>query len=487
MPEISRSKTLHGLAWSLFERIGQQGIQFFISIILARLLMPSEFGLIAMLVLFVSLATALLDSGFGSALIQRQNATRVDESSIFYFNIVVGLVVAGLLSLAAPWIAAFYNMPILVPITRWTSLNLIINSFGMVQMALLTKRVDFKTQMKASLLATACAGGIGIVMAYKGFGVWSLVVQSLAVNTLRTGLLWILYSWRPLLAFSIKSLRNMFPFGSMILLTSMLNTVFINIYLVVIGKIFTPADLGFYSRAQNIQQLPVQQIISTTVGRVIYPVFSALQEDKARLKRGLSKALSTTALINFPLMVGLAIIARPMVLTLLTDKWLACVPYLQLLCVVGLLYPLQIINLNMVKSQGRSDLYFKIEALNKALVVVAIAVTYRWGITAMIYGQMVTAIIAFFLVSHYSGRLLEYSIKEQLQNLWPSLALAGVMGGLIYTLNYIPITNQALLLSLQVISGIVIYAVLCHFFGIASFKEIVEIVKLRLASSSNPG
>ena len=482
MPDISRSKTIHGLAWSLFERLGQQGIQFVISIILARLLMPAEFGLIAMLVLFMSLATALLDSGFGSALIQKQDATRVDESSIFYFSIVIGLLLAGLLSFAATWIAAFYNMPVLAPITRWTSLNLIINSFGMVQTALLTKRIDFKTQMKASLVATALAGAAGIVMAYRGYGVWSLVVQSLAVNAFRTGLLWILCPWRPVLAFSIKSLRNMFPFGSMLMLSSILNTFFVNVYLVVIGKLFSPADLGFYSRAQNIQQLPVQNILSTTVGRVIYPVFSALKQDRVRLKRGLSKALSTTALINFPLMVGLAIIARPMVLTLLTDKWLPCVPYLQLICVVGLLYPLQTINLNTVKSQGRSDLYFGIEALNKVFVVFAIVLTYRWGITAMIYGQIVTAAISYLLTGHFSGRLSGYSIREQVRDLLPSLALAAVMGVLIYTLNYTPITNQALLLSLQVVFGIAIYSLMCHYFRIASFREIVEMVKLRLAS-----
>ena len=479
MSDGLKSKTIHGLFWSFFERIGQQGIQFVISIILARLLLPEEFGLIAMLTIFMAVAQAFLDSGFGSALIQKQDADQVDESSIFYFNIFVGLAAAGLLCLAAPWIAAFYKTPILVPLTRVLSLNLIINAFGLVQTSLMTKRVDFKTQMKISMIATSLSGSIGTIMAYKGFGVWSLVAFSLSGNFFRTVFLWVFNRWRPAWMFSFASLQSMFGFGSKLLFSGLINTVFQNLYLMVIGKIFSAADLGFYSRANGIQQLPVRNV-SSTVSRVTYPVFSSIQDDKPRLKNGLRKAMTSMAMVNFPLMIGLIVVAEPLVQVLLTDKWLPCVPYLRLLCVVGMLYPLQVINLNVLIAQGRSDLLLRLEVLKKILIAAAIFITYRWGIIALIYGQIATILIAYYLNSYYSGKMLDYPITEQIRDILPSLGLACAMGGGIYMLCYIPIPSQTVLLFLQIISGIAIYILLCHIFRLSSFKEIIELVKPRL-------
>lgn len=479
MPDGLKSKTIHALFWSFLERFGQQGIQFIISIILARLLLPEQFGLIAMLSIFMAIAQSFIDSGFGQALIQKQDSTYIDECSIFYFNILVGFLAAGLLCLAAPWIAGFYNQPLLVPLTYVLSLNMVINAFGLVQTTLLTKHIDFKTQLKASAIATAISGTIGVSMALNGFGVWSLVAQSLSSNLFRTALLWFFNTWRPSLVFSFASLRGMFAFGSRLLASGLLDTVFQNIYIVAIGKLFSPADLGFYSRAKGLQQLPVSNI-STIIGRVTFPVFSSVQDDKPRLKRGVRKALLTLAMVNFPVMIGLAIVARPLVLVLLTDKWLPCVPYLQLLCVVGMLYPLHAINLNVLKAQGRSDLFLKLEVLKKILVVMAIAITYRWGIFAMIYGQIATSCLAYFLNAYYTGKMLDYPITEQIQDLMPSLMVASIMGGGIYALKYAPIVNQLALLSAQIMTGIVLYAGICYIFKIASFMEIIEIIKSKL-------
>ena len=481
MSDGLKSKTLHALFWSFFERIGQQGIQFIIGIILARLLLPEQFGLIAMLTIFMAIAQSFINSGFGQALIQKQDATHIDECSIFYFNILVGFLAAGLLCLTAPWIADFYNQPLLVPLTYALSLNMIINAFGLVQTTLLTKCIDFKTQLKVSVIATVISGTIGVTMAFNGFGVWSLVAQSLGSNLFRTILLWFFNTWRPSLAFSFVSLRGMFAFGSRLLASGLLDTVFRNIYLVVIGKLFPLADLGFYSHALRFQQLPVTSI-SGIVSRVTFPVFSSVQDDKPRLKRGVRKALTMLVMINFPMMVGLAIVAKPLVLVLLTEKWAPCIPYLQLLCVVGMLYPLQVINLNVLTAQGRSDLFFRIEVLKKILVVIAIAVTYRWGIIAMIYGQIVTSCLGYFLNSYYTGKMLDYPITEQIQDLIPSLALASIMGGGIYVLKYAPIVNQLALLSAQVITGIVIYTGICYIFRISSFIEVVAIAKTKLLS-----
>ena len=479
MPDGLKNKTLHALFWSFLERFSQQGIQFVISIILARLLLPEQFGLIAMLMIFMAVAQSFINSGFGAALIQKQDVTHLDECSIFYFNILVGFLAAGLLCLAAPWIAIFYNQPMLVPLTYALSLNMIINAFGLVQTTLLTKQIDFKTQLKVSVIATVISGTTGVIMAFNGLGVWSLVAQSLGSNLFRTILLWFFNTWRPSLIFSLDSLRGMFTFGSRLLASGLLDTVFRNIYIVVIGKLFSPADLGFYSRAKNFQDLPVDNI-STIIARVTFSVFSLVQGDKPRLKKGVRKALTMLVMINFPIMIGLAIVAKPLVMMLLTEKWAPCIPYLQLLCVVGMLYPLHVINLNVLLAQGRSDLFFRLEILKKILVIIAIAVTYRLGITAMIYGQIATSFLAYFLNAHYTGKMLDYPITEQIQDLMPSLALSIIMGGGVYALHYVSIINQSALLFTQIMTGIVLYSLLCYLFKISSFMEVIEMVKSKL-------
>jgi len=479
MPDGLKNKTLHALFWSFFERIGQQGIQFVISIILARLLLPEEFGLIAMLTIFMAIAQSFINSGFGQALIQKQNATHIDECSIFYFNILVGFLAAGLLCLAAPWIAAFYNQPLLVPLTCVLSLNLIINAFGLVQTTLLTKHIDFKTQLKVSVIATLFSGAIGVTMALNGFGVWSLVAQSLGSNLFRTILLWFFNTWRPSLTFSFVSLRGMFAFGSKILCASMIATIFDNIYLIVIGKMFSASDLGFYSRAKGLQQLPVMNI-STTVARVTFPVFSSVQDDKPRLKRGVRKALLTLAMINFPIMIGLAVVAKPLVFVLLTDKWLPCVPYLQLLCVVGMLYPLNAININVLIAQGRSDLNLRITVLKNILKVVALAITWRWGIEAILWGQIVVCLLSCFVNTHYTSILIKYSVKEQIYDLSTYLGVAGIMGVGVYALEYAITGNVVLLLAVQVATGITLFIGLCRMFRLLAFKEVWQICRQNL-------
>ena len=478
MPDGLKNKTLHALFWSFLERFGQQGIQFVISVILARLLLPEEFGLIAMLAIFMAIAQLFVDSGFGQALIQKQDATYVDECSIFYFNIFIGFFAAGLLCLTAPLIARFYNQPLLVPLTRVLSLNMIINGFGSIQTVLLTKHIDFKTQLKVNVIATVISGTIGVTMAINGFGVWSLVAQSLSSNFFRTVLLWFFDSWRPSLTFSFTSLQGMLAFGSRLFASSLLDAVFQNIYLVVIGKLFSPVYLGFYSRAKRLQQLPVTSLYSI-VGRVAFPVFASVQDDKPRLKRGARKAITMLAMINFPIMVGLAVTAKPLVLLLLTEKWLPCVPYLQLLCAVGMLYPLHAINLNVLIAQKRSDLFFRNEVLKRILVVIAIITTYRWGIIAMIYGQIVTSILAYGINGYYTGKLIKYYSTEQIFDFAPYLAISAVMGVGIYFVQLIPFANICTLLLSQIIIGIIIYCTLCFCLRLSAFMEAINVLFLQ--------
>ena len=352
-----KSVTLRALKWTFLETIASRGVQFVVGIVLARLLFPEQFGLIAMLTIFIAVAQCFLDSGFGPALIQKRQISQADKCSIFYFNIAVGMVAAGFLCLVAPWIAAFYEEPILTPLTRALSLTIVINSFGLIHNTILTKQIDFKTLTKVSLIASLLSGIIGVAMAVMGFGVWSLVVQQLSSTGIRTSLLWLFHSWRPALIFKIESLREMFGFGSRLLASQILSHIFDNLYYLVIGKLFTAADLGLFSRAQTLGELP-SRTLSGMVGGVTFPVFSRIQGDPDRLKRGMKKALSVLVLINFPIMIGMAVLARPLVLVLLTEKWAGCIYYLQLLCMVGLLYPLHAINLNVLTGSGEVRSFF---------------------------------------------------------------------------------------------------------------------------------
>lgn len=471
MVDSLRSKTIHALSWSFLESVGLRGVQFVIGIVLARLLFPEQFGLIGMLTIFMAVAQSLLDSGFGAALIQKREATQTDNCSIFYFNIVVGVLAAGLLCMAAPWIAAFYNQPILTPLTRALSLTIVINSFGLIQNTILTKRIDFKTLTKVSLFASILSGIIGVTLAATGFGVWSLVIQQISRTFFWTLLVWLMNTWRPALIFSIKSLREMFGFGSRILVSGLINRTFENIYLLVIGKLFSATDLGFFTRAKVMEELP-SQTLSWMMGRVTFPVFSTIQDDPARLKRGMKKALTTLVLVNFPMMIGLAAIAHPLVLVLLTEKWAECIPYLQLLCFVGLLFPVLLINSNLLFALGRSKLYLRVEIIKKVLIVINIAITWRWGISTMISGMIVMSIISVYLNSYYTGVLIGYSIREQLRDLFPYLMMAVLMGMAVYAIGLLPFPNHWSMLLVQIPIGIVMYVSLCWLFRLTAFMEI---------------
>lgn len=463
--------TVYALFWSFLDAVAQRGVQFIISIVLARLLFPEQFGLIGMLTIFMAVTRTFLDSGFGAALIQKQEVTQTDICSIFYFNIAVGLSAAGLLSLAAPWIAAFYRQPILTPLTRALSLTIVINSFGMIQKTILTKHINFKVHTKVSLIAGVLSGAAGITLAANGFGVWSLVVQQISASLFSTVSLWAFSSWRPALIFSFTALRKMFGFGSRLLASSVLNQFFDNIYFVVIGKLFSATDLGFFTRAKTLNDLP-SQTLSGIVARVTFPVFSTIQGDRARLKRGLKKALAILVLVNFPLMIGLAVIARPLVLVLLTEKWAACIPYLQLLCVVGILFPLQVMNLNVLQALGRSDLFLRLEIIKKIMIVINIAVTWRWGISAMIYGMIINSVISYYLNSYYNGVLVDYPLREQVLDLLPYLIVAIVMGSAVYAVGLPQFLNHWIRLLVQITAGCVLYVGLCRMLRLKAFMEI---------------
>jgi len=479
-----KSKTINALSWSFIETIGLQGTQFIIGVILTRILLPEQFGLIAMLAIFMAVAQSFLDSGFGSALIQKQDITQTDLSSVFYFNVVIGISAAGLLSIFAPYIASFYNQPELIALTRAMSLIIVINSFSLIQYTLATKNLNFKAITKVSVLSNVISGIIGISMAYNGFGVWSLVSQQISRSFLSAILFWFFNSWRPSLSFSMQSLKDMFGFGSRILASGLLNQIFNNLYLLVIGRIFTAVSLGFFTRAKSLSELPVNSL-GLMVVRVTFPVFSSIQKDIPRVKNGMKKALTTLALITFPLMIGLAVTARPIVLILFTDKWAEAIPYVRLLSIIGMLYPLQLINLNILPVLGKSDLFFRLEVIKKILVVINIAVTWRWGIMAMIFGMLITSIIFYYLNSYYNKFMIGYSFTEQLFDLLPYFIISSIMGIGVFLIELIHFESNLLLLVCQVISGMIMYLLLCRIFQIKAFMDLWRTVLDRINISNN--
>jgi O-antigen/teichoic acid export membrane protein len=471
-----RQKMLSGLFWSAIERFGQQGIQFIITIIIARILTPADYGLIGMITIFIGVSVSFIDSGFGQALIQRQNATKKDESTVFFFNIVLGCVFFLILFLIAPLIAAFYKQPILTPITRVMALSLIINSFGLVQNTLITKTIDFKRLTKISVISVIISGAVGIILALRGFGVWSLVIQVIIGNLIRNILLWLLSKWRPLFAFSIDSFKSLFSFGSKLLASGLLNQIFDNIYNLVIGKIYTPASLGFYTQAKRMQEIPVTNSLAI-LQRVTFPVYSTIQNDTERLKSAYRKTIKAIVLINFPLMIGLMVCAEPFVKVFLTDKWLPAVPFLQLLCIIGLFLPLSSVNLNILQVKGRTDIFFYLEIAKKIIIALAILITFRYGIYIMIFGQVCTSFVAHFLNIFYSGRLIKYSIREQINDVAIYLFLASGVGTIVYLggifLNSLPVV---FILIMQVVAFTVLYLILTHLFKLEAYKDFRSIL-----------
>ena len=421
-----RQKATSGVVWSAIERFGQVGCAFVLQLFLARLLAPEQFGLIAMVTVFITISNVLIDAGFSQALIQRKEVRDLDVTTVFYFNLLIAVILAVSLYCFAPFIARFYDSEELTLIVRVLSINLLFAGLGAVHKAKMTREMRFKKLFLVSFPATLLGGLVGIAMAYQGYGVWALVTQSLLMRGMITGLLWIFTGWRPSLAFDFACIKEMFPYGSRLAVSGVLNTGFSNLYVLVIGKVFTPVEVGLFQRARLFQQLPVQNI-QAIVGRVAFPLFSSVQDDPTRMKRGLRKAIQLVSLLVLPCMALLAAISEPMVLVLIGVKWQACVPYLKLLCFVGALYPLHAMNLNLLAAIGRSDLFLRLEIIKKILIVLNVLATYRFGVQAMIVGMIITSLIALLLNTYYSKKFIDYGIAQQFLDLYKLIVMSGII------------------------------------------------------------
>ena len=476
MGESLKNKTVKGTIWSSLERFSVQGIQFVVMIIMARILTPADYGLVGMLAIFIAVSQSLIDSGFSQALIRKQDRSEIDNSTVFYFNIGVGIVLYLILFLSAPLIASFYNEPQLIPITRVIGLSLVFNSLAVVQRALLTVTLDFKTQAKASFVGAILSGAIGISMAYTGFGVWAIVWQQVSNLAVVTFLLWILSHWKPIWAYSWKSFRELFGFGSKLLASGLLDTVFKNLYLIVIGKFFRASDLGYYTRAHQFTDFASSNITGI-FQRVTYPVLCTIQNDDTRLSDVYRRLLKTSAFIIFPLMMGLAAVAKPMVVSFLTEKWLFSAVLIQILCFSQMWYPVHAINLNLLQVKGRSDLFLKLEIIKKTVTVIMLCITLPLGLIPMCLGMIVSSIIALIINTHYTGKLIHLGFFKQMKDLIPTLLLSLATGAIVYlTVTYIPMESW-LALSVGVIEGIMLYVGLAMLFRFSEFSELLSIIR----------
>lgn len=474
-----KQKTISGLFWSFADNFAKLGITFVVGIVLARLLTPREFGLIGMTTIFIAVSQSFIDSGFTQALIRKQDCTQVDYSTVFFFNLFVSAVFYALLFLSSSLISQFFSEPLLEPIVQVLGLSLIINALTIVQRAQLTKAINFKLQTVISVISSIVSGIIGISMAFTGYGVWSLVATTLSGAFVTMLLLWMRNGWWPSLVFSRASFTEMFSFGSRLLASGLIDTLYRNIYLLIIGRFFSAEALGYYTRAEGFKKMPSENITGV-IQRVSYPVLATLQDDIPQLKAAYKKLIQSTMLITFVLMLGMAAVAEPMVITLIGEQWHQSVTYLQLLCFVGMFYPLHALNLNMLQVQGRSDLFLRLEVIKKSLAIPTIIIGILFGIEVMLIGMIFNTLIAYYLNSYWSGQLIGYSTGQQVKDILPSFLLAASMSLTVYLVGSLLDVSYAAQLVFQLVLGVVLVFVLAELTRLDNYSYLKTIALEKL-------
>jgi O-antigen/teichoic acid export membrane protein len=462
--------------WTFGQQFGSQVIGFIVSVILARILLPKDFGLIGMISIFIGIGTSLVNSGLTQSLIRTLEPDQEDYSTVFFFNLIGSIIIYWMLFFAAPLIAAFFSQRILINIIRIYCLTFIISAFSEVQLTRLTKEMNFKLQMTIAIPSLIGSGALGMFLAYKGYGVWSLVWMGVCQSFLSTVQLWCRTAWVPSFVFNIAKFRYHFKFGYKLTLSGLLDTIFTNIYQIIIGRFFVPAQVGFYTRADSLKQLPVSNI-SVALNKISYPIFASIQNDNIRLKNGYKQIMQMVIFVVAPVLVIMGVLAEPLFRFLFTDKWLPAVPYFQILCLTGILYPLHAYNLNILNVKGRSDLFLKLEIIKKILLAIVILVSINFGILGLIWGQVIASVLAFFINTHYSGRFLKYNAWQQIKDILPLVMLAFGAGFCVWLLDY-GLNNLSDIVRLIVggFIGLVIYLGFSFVFKIESIRMFKKII-----------
>ncbi len=460
--------------WRFFERCGAQLVSFVVSITLARLLEPSVYGEIALITVFTCIMQVFIDSGMGTALIQKKNADDLDFSSVFYFNIVMCLALYGVMFIAAPYIAKFYHLPHLTPVIRVLSLTLVISGVRSIQQSYVSKKMIFKKFFFATLGSTLCSAIVGISMAYMGYGVWALVGQNLTSNALGTIILWLTVQWRPKFMFSLQRLKGLFSYGWKLLVSALLDVGYGQLRQLIIGRIYTAKDLAFYNQGHHFPNVIVSNI-NASIDSVLLPAMSAEQDDKNRIRSMTRRAISISTYVMMPIMMGLAVCAEPTVRLILTEKWLPCVPFLRVFCFTFAFWPVHTANLNAIKALGRSDLFLKLEIIKKFMGLAAVLITMNISVMAMAYSLLVTSVLSQIINSWPNKKLLNYNYLAQLKDMMPQILLSIVMGAVVYSVQFAGLDDVATL-AIQIITGAVIYTLLSKIFNIESFNYIFNAI-----------
>ncbi|WP_279006678.1 lipopolysaccharide biosynthesis protein [Thomasclavelia cocleata] len=473
--EVNNRMVLSNLFWRFSERTAAQGVSFIVSIVLARLLTPEDYGLIGLITVFISIATVFVSSGFGNALIQKENATQTDFSSVFYFGILMGIIMYIILFFIAPFIANFYNEPLLIPVIRVLSLSLIIAGVNSVQQAYVSKIMQFKKFFYSTIIGTITSAFIGIFMAYKGFGVWALITQNLSNQVIDTCVLWFTVKWRPTFTFSFSEMKKMFNYGWKLLISGLIDTIYNNLYSLVIGKFYSAKDLGYYNRGRNIPNMVITNI-NGSIQSVIFPTLSNCQGDKVRLKVMVRRSIMTSTYIIMPAMIGLAAVAKPLTVLLLTDKWLPSVPFMQFSCFILAFWPIHTTNLQAINAVGRSDIFLKLEIIKKIMGFTIMVVSIPFGLYTMMIGNCFSAVISSFLNASPNRKLLNYGYREQIKDILPAMLLSLFMGGTVLLWTFTDMSSIMILIC-QVITGILIYVSGSKLLKLESYTYIIDMIR----------
>ena len=479
MEDNIRGKALSGVIWGAMEKISLQIFGFVQGIILARLLSPEDYGLVAMVGIFILLSYTFVDAGFGTALIQKQDRTEKDYSTVFVLNLSISFVTSLLLFLSAPLVADFYKEQLLIKIVRVYSLIIFFSSLIAIQDVRLSIFLEFRKKSVINIVTTIVSGLFAILMAFLGYGVWSLIIPQFLMLLAKYILYWHFQHWIPKLYFSKQSCKELFGFGSKILASSILATFFENIYSLVIGKVFSASALGFYSRADGYANLPVRTITGVIDG-VTYPVLSKYQDNDELLMNAFRRMLRIAAYVIFPIMIGIAVLAKPLVVVLVTEKWLPCVVYLQLLCFARMWWHVHVLNLNLLKAQGHSDLFFRLEVIKQVITIVLLVVTVPFGVLAICVGSIFSAFLSLIINSYYTGKLLQFGIVKQLREMLPSVVYSLIMGGIVYfTILFLPTMFTKLLIG--TIVGIFFYILMSVFTRSSDLNYLIVLVRGKLS------
>lgn len=471
----SKTNVIKSLFWKFLERGGTQGIQFVVQIVLARILSPSEFGTLAIILVFIDVAQVFVQGGFNTALIQKKNVDNLDYSSVLYFSFFITVILYLIIFMFSPTIARFYEDEALIRTLRVTAIILFPAALNSIQNAFVSKNMLFQVLFRCSFGSTMVSGLIGIIMAYRGFGVWSLVFQQISFYILNSILLWLFVKWRPIFKFSFVRIKGLFSFGSKVLVSNLVYRLYMNLRTLIIGRVYTATDLAYYQRGEQIPRTIVNNI-DGSIQSVLLPTLSGLQDDLIKVKSVMRRSVSISSFVVFPMMTGILICAQQIVVLLLTEKWLKATPFLQVFALTYAIWPLLTINLQPIRALGRSDIILKQEIVKRVIGFIIILSSLKFGVFAVAIGALLERIIEVIINALPNKKLINYSIFEQVKDIFPTILNSMVMGLVVYFIGKLPLSNLCLLV-LQIFFGVIIYLLLSYVFKNDSFIYIIDTVK----------